>query len=72
MAGIVEEKDAAPEQKAITEINTGIFCFEAPLLFEVLHTLTNDNAQGEYYLTDVLAKIKRHGQKRLGAANYGR
>ena len=67
VAGIVEEKDAAPEQKAITEINTGIFCFEAPLLFEVLHTLTNDNAQGEYYLTDVLAKLNGMGKK-VGAA----
>ena len=67
VAGIVEEKDATPEQKAITEINTGIFCFEAPLLFEVLHTLTNDNAQGEYYLTDVLAKLNGMGKK-VGAA----
>lgn len=65
--GIVEEKDATPEQKAITEINTGIFCFEAPLLFEVLHTLTNDNAQGEYYLTDVLGKLNAMGKK-VGAA----
>lgn len=67
VAGIVEEKDATPEQKAITEINTGIFCFEAPLLFEILHTLTNDNAQGEYYLTDVLAKLNGMGKK-VGAA----
>lgn len=67
VAGIVEEKDATAEQKAITEINTGIFCFEAPLLFEVLHTLTNDNAQGEYYLTDVLAKLNGMGKK-VGAA----
>ena len=67
VSGIVEEKDATPEQKAITEINTGIFCFEAPLLFEVLHTLTNDNAQGEYYLTDVLAKLNGMGKK-VGAA----
>ena len=64
---IVEEKDATQEQKAITEINTGIFCFEAPLLFEVLHTLTNDNAQGEYYLTDVLAKLNGMSKK-VGAA----
>ncbi len=67
VAGIVEEKDATAEQKAVTEINTGIFCFEAPLLFEVLHTLTNDNAQGEYYLTDVLAKLNAMGKK-AGAA----
>ncbi|MEG0969683.1 MAG: bifunctional UDP-N-acetylglucosamine diphosphorylase/glucosamine-1-phosphate N-acetyltransferase GlmU [Acidaminococcaceae bacterium] len=57
VAGIVEQKDATPEQKAVCEINTGIYCVEAPLLFEVLSTLTCDNAQGEYYLTDVLGKL---------------
>ena len=51
---IVEQKDATEEQKAIKEINTGIYCMECPLMFDVLATLTNDNAQGEYYLTDVL------------------
>ena len=66
VAGIVEEKDATAAQKSINEINTGIFCFEAPLLFEVLRTLTCDNAQGEYYLTDALAKLKAAGQ-RVGA-----
>ncbi len=63
VAGIVEEKDAAPEQKKIKEINTGNYCVEAPLLFEVLKTLGNDNAQGEYYLTDVLAKLRGMGKK---------
>lgn len=52
--GIVEEKDANAEQKAIKEINTGIYCMECPQMFEVLATLTNNNAQGEYYLTDIL------------------
>lgn len=60
--GIVEEKDATDEQKTVKEINTGIYCVEAPLLFEVLATLTCDNAQGEYYLTDVLAKLKTMGK----------
>ena len=63
VAGIVEEKDATPEQKKIKEINTGNYCVEAPLLFEVLKTLGNDNAQGEYYLTDVLAKLRGMGKK---------
>ena len=66
--GIVEEKDAVLEQKAIKEINTGIYCVEAPLLFEVLATLTFDNAQGEYYLTDVLAKLNAMGKKVGGVA----
>ena len=60
--GIVEEKDANPAQKAICEINTGIYCIEAPLLFEALAGLTCDNAQGEYYLTDVLSKINEMGK----------
>ena len=60
--GIVEEKDATAEQKLIKEINTGIYCIECPLMFDVLATLTCDNAQGEYYLTDVLAKLNAAGQ----------
>ncbi len=63
VAGIVEQKDASGEQKQIKEINTGNYCVEAPLLFEVLRTLGNNNAQGEYYLTDVLAKLRAMGKK---------
>ena len=63
VAGIVEQKDASEEQKFIKEINTGNYCVEAPLLFEVLRTLGNNNAQGEYYLTDVLAKLRAMGKK---------
>ena len=60
---IVEQKDATEAQKAIKEINTGIYCMECPLMFDVLATLTNDNAQGEYYLTDVLEKLNQADQK---------
>lgn len=60
---IVEQKDATETQKAIKEINTGIYCMECPLMFDILATLTNDNAQGEYYLTDVLEKLNQAGQK---------
>ena len=60
---IVEQKDATEAQKAIKEIKTGIYCMECPLMFDVLATLTNDNAQGEYYLTDVLEKLNQAGQK---------
>ncbi len=63
VAGIVEEKDATPEQRKIREINTGNYCVEAPLLFEVLRTLGNNNSQGEYYLTDVLARLRGMGKK---------
>lgn len=61
--GIVEQKDATEEQKAIKEINTGIYCMECPQMFDVLATLTCNNAQGEYYLTDVLEKLNAAGQK---------
>ena len=61
--GIVEQKDASEEQKLIKEINTGIYCLECPLMFDVLATLTCNNAQGEYYLTDVLEKLNAAGKK---------
>ena len=63
---IVEEKDATAEQKAITEINTGIYCVEYPLAFELLHTISQNNAQGEYYLTDILTKCRENGKKIAG------
>jgi len=51
---IVEEKDASADQKRIKEINTGTFAFDRASLFSVLEKVTNDNKQGEYYLTDTL------------------
>lgn len=51
---IVEQKDATDSEKLVREINTGIFCFKGNLLKDALSRLTNDNAQGEYYLTDVI------------------
>lgn len=51
---IVEEKDATPEQKAIREINSGIYCFKTRFMLEGLKNLQRDNAQGEYYLTDII------------------
>ena len=61
--GIVEQKDATAVQKQIGEINTGIYCFEAAPLFAALEGLTCNNAQGEYYLTDVLAILAKAGQR---------
>lgn len=56
---IVEERDASDEIKLISEINTGIYCFNTKCLLEVLPALKNENAQGEYYLTDVIGEINR-------------
>ncbi|XQE67175.1 bifunctional UDP-N-acetylglucosamine diphosphorylase/glucosamine-1-phosphate N-acetyltransferase GlmU [Pseudomonas sp. P3C3] len=53
--GIVEQKDATPEQRAIKEGNTGIFALPGKRLGDWLSRLSNNNAQGEYYLTDVVA-----------------
>lgn len=54
ITAIVEEKDATLEQKQVTEINTGTYCFDQAFLTKALGMLTTDNAQGEYYLTDVI------------------
>jgi len=49
---IVEQKDASPEQRRITEINTGCYAFSTPLLLKALHKVKPNNSQAEYYLTD--------------------
>ncbi|RMF46386.1 MAG: bifunctional UDP-N-acetylglucosamine diphosphorylase/glucosamine-1-phosphate N-acetyltransferase GlmU [Deltaproteobacteria bacterium] len=58
---IVEHKDADESQRAIDEINTGIYLFRAPFVFEALERVGCDNAQGEYYLTDVVAAAVKAG-----------
>lgn len=60
---IVEEKDASPEEKEIAEINTGMYCFQAGAVFAALSQVERSNAQGEYYLTDVLPILKNDGHK---------
>ena len=60
VTGIVEQKDATPVQRAIREINTGIYMFDAGRLFEGLRHITTDNAQHEYYLTDVFRHFWRN------------
>jgi len=52
--GIVEEKDATPEQKAVTEINAGIYCLNWKKVKPAFSELKTNNAQGEYYLTDII------------------
>ncbi len=63
VTGIVEAKDASPEELKINEINTGTYCFAASALRESLSKLKNDNAQNEYYLTDTLAILISQGAK---------
>jgi bifunctional UDP-N-acetylglucosamine pyrophosphorylase / glucosamine-1-phosphate N-acetyltransferase len=60
---IVEQKDATEEEKAIQEINTGTYCFDNEWLFEALKKVSNDNAQGEYYLPDVIEIAQEEGRK---------
>ncbi len=58
---IVEYKDANEEERKITEINTGIYGFDNEVLFEALKEVTNNNAQNEYYITDLVEIIKSKG-----------
>lgn len=58
---IVEEKDCTPREAAVSEINTGFYCFDAQVLLEHLHRLESDNAQGEYYLTDMVGVLLEEG-----------
>ena len=60
---VVEEKDCTQEQLEITELNTGVYVFDTRLLLESLMSLKNDNKQGEYYITDIPAIMKKNGAK---------
>jgi bifunctional UDP-N-acetylglucosamine pyrophosphorylase/glucosamine-1-phosphate N-acetyltransferase len=62
---IVEHKDASAEELAIQEVNTGILCLPAAKLAGWLARLSNDNAQGEYYLTDVIGMAAAEGERIL-------
>ena len=66
ISGIVEEKDASPEQKQIREVNPGFYCFKIKQLLESLGKLSNRNAQGEYYITDLIG-IQRLEGRRINA-----
>jgi bifunctional UDP-N-acetylglucosamine pyrophosphorylase/glucosamine-1-phosphate N-acetyltransferase len=61
VAAIVEQKAATPEQLAIREINSGIYCFRAALLWKHLDEIGTANPAGEYYLTDIVEIFRRHG-----------
>lgn len=58
---IIEEKDCTVEERKINEINTGTYCFNNRLLYEALHQVTNHNAQGEYYVTEVIGILHKAG-----------
>jgi bifunctional UDP-N-acetylglucosamine pyrophosphorylase/glucosamine-1-phosphate N-acetyltransferase len=60
---IVEMKDASPEELAVDEMNAGIYAFDETLLREAIAGLKNNNAQGEYYLTDTVAHFVKNGKR---------
>lgn len=59
---IVEQKDATEEEARVQEINTGTFCFDNESLFAALDKIDTNNAQGEYYLTDIIEILKKEGK----------
>jgi len=60
---IVEQKAAGPAELAVNEINSGIYCFRSELLWRYLPEIRPDNPAGEYYLTDLVAILRREGHK---------
>lgn len=58
---IVEQKDATLEEQRVDEINSGMYIFDSAILSETLSKITNENAQGEYYLTDTIEIVKTEG-----------
>jgi bifunctional UDP-N-acetylglucosamine pyrophosphorylase/glucosamine-1-phosphate N-acetyltransferase len=58
---IVEFKDASPEERAITLCNSGVICADASTLFDLVDAVGNDNASGEFYLTDIVAIARARG-----------
>jgi bifunctional UDP-N-acetylglucosamine pyrophosphorylase/glucosamine-1-phosphate N-acetyltransferase len=63
VSAIVEQKSLSPQQTGAREINSGIYCFKTAALFGVLDSLSTDNAHGEFYLTDVAAKLVKSGKR---------
>jgi bifunctional UDP-N-acetylglucosamine pyrophosphorylase/glucosamine-1-phosphate N-acetyltransferase len=61
VVSIVEEKDASEREKKVREINTGIYCFNAPGLFRILKKIKPNNQKKEYYLTDAVSLLRQEG-----------
>ena len=60
---IVEHKDCSEEELKVNEMNAGVYCFEIEKLLDCIENLSNNNAQGEYYLTDVIGMLKDKNEK---------
>jgi bifunctional UDP-N-acetylglucosamine pyrophosphorylase/glucosamine-1-phosphate N-acetyltransferase len=60
---IVEERDASPDEKKITEVNTSHYCFQAKKVLPLLSSLNSQNDQGEYYLTDIIQLLAQQDDK---------
>lgn len=63
VTAIVEQKDATPEIAAIHHVNAGTYCFDSSVLWHYLSRITNNNRQGEYYLTDIVGLLAADGQR---------
>ena len=66
LTGIKEAKDCNEDELIIKEINSGIYCFDIPLLFDAIKSISTNNAQGEYYLTDVIAMFYKQQKPLCG------
>ncbi len=60
---VVEECDAAPEERLIKEVHVSIYCFQAAVVLPLLDEIKNDNAKKEYYLTDIIGVLTGHGHR---------
>ncbi|UKI38501.1 MAG: hypothetical protein L6V93_11735 [Clostridiales bacterium] len=60
---MLNKKVATGDEKKVNEVNSGMYCFESKDLFDALYKITNNNAQGEYYLTDTISVFKGRGKK---------
>lgn len=70
VTGIVEEKDASAEQRTVGEVNAGLYCVDAAFLWRALEGLTPANAQGELYLTDIVARAAQGGGVTVVEADF--
>lgn len=63
LEAIIESKDATPQQRAVGFCNSGVMAVDGAVLFSLLDEIGNDNAKGEYYLTDIVAKARARGMQ---------
>lgn len=70
VTGVVEDRDASPEQRRIGEVNAGVYCVDAKFLWGALEQLSPANAQGELYLTDIVAQAAKVGEVAVVEADH--